>query len=220
MNLDSRDPREVPQITSHNLHFVKDGRGGDLQIGVRQYSPSSREVRLDLAEDACRRQVVGENGYRREDKSFYVLQVSLAIGRTKGAFVELADDNSARELLAPRDPRKPAEIPWVWPRSQNLGDRVRVEEIGQRRVLVEPDRPPWTCPTVSAHGTNEFLRASPSACEACEALFRPRCSQTLELLELRGRHKRRNRFSVARDQERIAPLSRPETVRKLCFRSS
>jgi len=205
MNLDSRNPREVPKTPRHNLQAVKDGCRGDLQIRISEGSASNGKPRLDLTKDARRCHVVRKNGHGGQDELFDILQVPLVVGRPEGSFVKLTDDDSARELICARHLRKPAEIRGSGSRPQDLRNRVRVEEIRHPRS-VEPGRSPGPGSFQAAHGANHFLRALPPSGNAGQPLLRSGRAESLELLELGRRHQCRNRLPVARDQNRITPF--------------
>src|SRR6266508_3619684 len=95
---------------------------GHLQIRIRQDSTAIRQACLDFPEDSSRCQ----------DECIDVPKVPLAIGRSEGAFVKLSNRDGARKLFASRNPREPAEVSWIGPRTEDLGDGVGVEEISQR----------------------------------------------------------------------------------------
>jgi hypothetical protein len=63
MNAESGDPREVPNIPRHDLQAVKDRCRGDLQIRIGHGSAANGKRRLDLTEEARRRNIVRKNGH-------------------------------------------------------------------------------------------------------------------------------------------------------------
>src|SRR5216117_3921441 len=92
------------------------GRRGDLQIGVREPPTRKLQVRPNTSVDPRTRQVVGEHRDRGQHPALDVLQVPGQLRRPKGAAVELADDDAARELLASANRPEPLKIapgrPW------------------------------------------------------------------------------------------------------------
>lgn len=102
MNLDSRNPGEVPKIASHNLQAVKDGRRSDLQIRIGQSSSPDGKPCLNLAEDSRCRDIVRKNGQGGQDELFDVLQMPFAVRGPEGSLVKLADNHGACELLRAR----------------------------------------------------------------------------------------------------------------------
>lgn len=69
----------MPDVSGHELEAVVDGGRGDLKVRVGKPAAFSCQVRLDLAEDARDRDIVGKNSHGRQDARIDVLEMPFTI---------------------------------------------------------------------------------------------------------------------------------------------
>ena len=72
------DALEMPKVACNQLEAVIEGRGCDLQVGIRKDVPASLEVGSNLTEDTGRREIEGQDGDSGQDPLLDVGQMPLA----------------------------------------------------------------------------------------------------------------------------------------------
>jgi hypothetical protein len=162
----------MAEVPGNKLQVMVYGRCGDLKISVRQPSARGLELGPESAVDPRDLRIVRKHRQGGQHSCLDVPQVASSVRRAVCPLEKLADHDGARELLETGNTAEPSHVRRQWTPSQDLRDRVGVEEKGHS---VERDWTTWPCTPCLLKHPDQILRAFPTADEAGQAPPGPRC---------------------------------------------
>ena len=184
-----RHPGEVLQIPGHELQVVPESRRGDLQVGIGQRPACTFQPRSD------HRRRHAPPAHRRRARSRPAGPASrCSPGGARRRTNETppctaAHHHGARELLLAGQLRATARS-WMRVRLQELGDRVRVEQVGHRPSAPSLGTASRLRPSRPATSWHQLLRAPPPTREAGQPGRRSGGTEPLELQQPVSAHQR------------------------------